>query len=80
VAEGLVGRHAPSAATIEQLLCRRVVPGRAARVSRCAIGSLLVFESGVAVLVDERHIAVKARGRTSGVGRATRGRLRARQQ
>jgi hypothetical protein len=40
----------------------------------------LVFESGVAVSVDERHFAVKARGRKSGLGGATGGRLRARQQ
>jgi hypothetical protein len=42
--------------------------------------SQLVFEPRIAVLVDERHIAVKARSRTSGVGGATGGRLQVRQQ
>jgi hypothetical protein len=64
----------------QRLLCRRVVPDRAAQESRGAVGSLLVFESGVAASVDERRFAVKAGGGTSGVGGATRGRLEVRQQ
>jgi hypothetical protein len=56
------------------------VPGRAAQVSRGAVGSPLVYEPVVAVLVDERHIAVKAGDRTSGVGGATRGGPQVRQQ
>jgi hypothetical protein len=51
-----------------------------APVSRGAVGPLLVFEPGVAVLIDECDFAVNAGDRTSGFGCATRGRLRACQQ
>jgi hypothetical protein len=50
------------------------------RVCHGAVGSLLVFESGVAVSVAERDFTVKAGGRASGVGCATRGGPRARQE
>ena len=56
------------------------MPSSGAPVVRGAVGSLLVFESGVAVSVNERHFTVKAGGRAPGVGSATRGGPRARQQ
>ena len=49
-------------------------------MSRGAVGSLLVFKSGIAASVDERRFAVQAGGGASEVGGATRGRLEARQQ
>jgi hypothetical protein len=44
------------------------------------VGSGLMFEPVVVILVRDQHLAVKAGDRTSGVGRATRGRLQVRQQ
>jgi hypothetical protein len=44
------------------------------------VGSLLVFEFGVAVLIDERRFVITASDRTSGVGSATRGGPQVRQQ
>ncbi len=50
--------------------CRAFIRGR--RCDRSAVGSLLVFEPGVAGSVDERHVKLEAGGCVSGPRLAVR--------